>query len=119
MVMDPTKFPTFEQDFNGYAIDGDMPYANSDDIVLCITGDGKIINALFSIFRAAHSTLPYEFERRQLYLAAESDSYSKAGVHCKVSRCRPQRCDAILPQVGHQPPMVKDCMGATKWSIRD
>ena len=74
MVMDPTKFPTFEQDFNGYAIDGDMPYANSDDIVLCITGDGKIINALFSIFRAAHSTLPYDYERRQLYLAAEGDT---------------------------------------------
>ena len=82
MVIDPTKFPTFEQDFNGYAIEGDMPYANSNDIVLCITGDGKVINALFSIFKAEHSSLPYEFERRQLYLIAEGDG-SKLGYIAK------------------------------------
>ena len=74
MVIDNVKLPTFVQDFCGYAIEGEMPYANTDDIVLCITGDGKIINALFSIFRAEHSSLPYEFERRQLYLAAEGAS---------------------------------------------
>ena len=74
MVIDSTKFPTSVQDFNGYAIEGDMPYANTNDVVLCITGDGKVINALFSIFKAEHSGLPYEFERRQLYLAAEGDA---------------------------------------------
>ena len=74
MVIDSTKFPTSVQDFNGYAIEGDMPYANTNDVVLCITGDGKVINALFSIFKAEHSNLPYEFERRQLYLAAEGDA---------------------------------------------
>ena len=51
MVIDDTKLPSFVQDFNGYAIEGDMPYANTGDVVLCITGDGKIINALFSIFK--------------------------------------------------------------------
>ena len=43
MVIDDTKLPSFVQDFNGYAIEGDMPYANTGDVVLCITGDGKII----------------------------------------------------------------------------
>ena len=51
MVIDNQKIPTFLQDFCGYAIEGHMPYANTHDIVLCIAGDAKIINALLSILK--------------------------------------------------------------------
>ena len=71
MVIDHTKLPDFVDDFCGYAIEGQMPYARDDDIVLCITGNGRMINALYPIFQAEHAHLSYAFERRQLYLEAE------------------------------------------------
>ena len=51
-----------------------MPYARPADTVLCITGDGRALNALFPIFMKSHESLTYAYERRQLYLAAEGNA---------------------------------------------
>ena len=74
MIVDDELMPSFVQDWRAYAIDGDMPYARSADTVLCITGDGRALNALFPIFMKSHESLTYAYERRQLYLAAEGNA---------------------------------------------
>ena len=116
MVINSTKFPTFVQDFNGYAIDGDMPYANTNDVVLCITGDGKVINALFSIFKAEHSNLPYEFERRQLYLAAEGDA-PKLGYIAKSPSADPNHVMPFFHKWGNNCRILPSHGQCSKWAI--
>ena len=74
MVVDDELMPSFVQDWRAYAIEGDMPYARSADTVLCITGDGRALNALFPIFMKSHENLTYAYERRQLHLAAEGNA---------------------------------------------
>ena len=119
MVIDDTKLPSFVQDFNGYAIEGDMPYANTGDAVLCITGDGKIINALFSMFKAEHSGLPYEFERRQLYLSAEGNG-PKLGYMAKSPVADPNDVMPFFHKWGINLPWSKTAwVPRIKWSIRD
>ena len=113
MVIDNQKFPTFVQDFCGYAIEGHMPYANTHDIVLCITGDGKIINALFEIFKAEHANLPYKFERRQLYLAAEGEG-PKLGYIAKSPSADPNHVMPFFHKWGINLPWSK-----TAWVPRN
>ena len=95
LTVDTVKFPVFEQDWKGYAIAGNMPYAMAGETVLCIVGDSKAINALWPIFNKAHARLAYVYERRQLYLAAEG-GMPNAGLYCKIDPCQSKRGDAIL-----------------------
>ena len=107
MVVDNSMLPTFVQDWRAYAIEGDMPYANAADTVLCITGDGRALNALFPIFQSWHANLDYVFERRLLYLAAEGKNAPVLGYIAKAEQADPNDVMPFFEAWGIQLPWAK------------
>ena len=93
-----------------------MPYANAADAMLCITGDGRALNALFPIFQSWHANTQISiivFERRQLYLAAEGKNAPVLGYIAKAAQADPNDVMRFFEAWGIQLPWAK-----TQWISR-